>query len=139
MTAGKINFNVTGGHTNFGNVVQGDRNTNTVGAQTIDAPGAAVVDVKTELAALRELLAALKDVPDRGKLDRAMQDAIDEANKAEPDKEEVSGAVERAIKYAKSANDFGESLEKLLPRLTAIAAWVGVAGRGLLALAGVPA
>src|SRR5215468_6668266 len=49
----------------------------------------------------------------------------------------AGGAVEPAIKYAKSANDFGEHVEKLLPRLTAIASWVGAAGRGLLAMVGV--
>jgi len=137
MTSGKINIAVSGGHANFGNVSQGgDSSTNTAGSQTIDARGEAV-DVKAELASLRELLAELKNVPDRGKLDRAMQDAIEESAKPKPDKDEVGGAVERAIKYAKSANDFGDNLEKLLPRLTAIASWVGIAGRGLLALAGV--
>jgi hypothetical protein len=88
-------------------------------------PPAHTVDLKAELAALRQLLAELKNVPDRGKLDRAMQDAVEETDKPEPDKDEVGGAVERAIKYAKSANDFGDHLERLLPRLAAIASWAG--------------
>jgi hypothetical protein len=103
----------------------------------VTLPPADTVDVKAELATLRELLAELKNVPDRGKLDRAMQDAVEETAKAQPDKDEVGGAVERAVKYAKSADDFGEHVEKLLPRLAAIASWAGAAGRGLLAMAGV--
>jgi hypothetical protein len=66
-------------------------------------PPAHTVDVKAELAALREALAGLQRVPDRGKLERAMQDAVEEAAKPEPDKEEVGGAVERVVKYAKDA------------------------------------
>ena len=76
-------------------------------------------------------------LPDRGKLDRAMQDAVEEAAKPQPDKDEIGSAVGRAVKYAKSAEDFGNHLEKLLPRLTAIASWAGAAGRGLLAMAGI--
>jgi hypothetical protein len=54
--------------------------------------------VKAELAALRDALAELKKVPDRGKLDRAIEDAVEETGKAKPDKAEVGGALERVGK-----------------------------------------
>jgi hypothetical protein len=110
-----------------------------VGAATrqVTLPPAETVDVKAELAALRELLAELKGVPNRGELDRAIEDAVEETAKAEPVKAEVGGAVERAVNYAKSASDFDDHVEKLLPRLAAIASWAGAAGRGLLAMAGI--
>jgi hypothetical protein len=103
----------------------------------ITLPPAHTVDVKAELAALREALAGLQRVPDRGKLDRAMQDAVEEAAKPEPDKEEVGGAVERVVKYAKAADDFAEHTEKIVPRLAALASWLGPAGRALLNVLGV--
>jgi hypothetical protein len=95
------------------------------------------VDVKAELAALRDALAELKKVPDRGKLDRAIEDAVEETRKAKPDKAEVGGALERVGKYAKAADDFGEHAEKLLPRLAALGSWLGAHGHNLLAMLGV--
>jgi hypothetical protein len=99
-------------------------------------PPADQVDVKAELAALREALATLNKVPDRGKLDRALEDAADEAQKPEPDKKEVGGALQRAVKYAKAADDFGDHAEKLLPRLAALAAWLGPLGHSVLSMVG---
>jgi hypothetical protein len=131
------NRSVTARDITGGSVVTGDQNTVTTTMRQVAAPPPETVDVKAEVAALRELLAQLKNIPDRGKVDRAMQDAIEESAKAQPDKAEVGGAVERAVKYAKSADDFGEHVEKLLPRLAAIASWAGAAGRALLALVGV--
>jgi hypothetical protein len=117
-------------------VVTGDHNTVTTTMTQYPLPPADQVDVKAELAALRQALAGLQKVPDRGKLDRAIADAVDETAKPEPDKEEVGGALERAVKYAKAADDFGEQAEKLLPRLAALAAWLGPVGHGLLSLLG---
>lgn len=131
------NRSVTAGNITGSSVVTGNQNTVTTTMRQVAAPPAETVDVKAEVAALRELLAQMQNVPDRGKVDRAMQDAVEESAKPQPDKAEVGGAVERAIKYATSADDFGEHVEKLLPRLTAIASWVGAAGRAMLALVGV--
>jgi hypothetical protein len=117
-------------------VVTGDRNTVTTTMKQVALPPADQVDVKAELAALRELLAELKNVPDRGKLDRAIEDATDETAKPEPDKEEIGGALERAVKYAKAADDFGDHAAKLLPRLAALASWLGPVGHSLLSMVG---
>jgi hypothetical protein len=117
-------------------IVTGDHNTVSTRMKQIALPPADQVDVKMELAALRAALAELKEVPDRGKFDRAIEDAAEEIAKPEPDKEEVGGALERVVKYAKAADDFGEHAEKLLPRLAALTSWLGPAGRGLLNMIG---
>jgi hypothetical protein len=117
-------------------VVTGDHNTVATTMRQVPLPPADQVDVKAELAALREALAALNKVPDRGKLDRALEDAAEEAEKPEPDKEEVGGALGRVVKYAKAADDFGDHAEKLLPRLAALAAWLGPVGHSLLSMVG---
>jgi hypothetical protein len=132
------NRSVTAREITGSSIVTGDRNIVSTTMKQIALPPADQVDVKAELTALRDLLAELKEVPDRGKLDRAVEDAVEETGKPEPDKEEVGGALERAVKYAKAADDFGEHAEKLLPRLAALASWLGPAGRGLLNMIGLP-
>jgi hypothetical protein len=117
-------------------VVTGDRNTVSTTMTQLPLPPPETVNVASELAALRELLGKL-NVPDRGKLDRAMQDATEETAKPKPDKEEVAGAVGRVVKYAKAADDFGQHAEKLLPRIAALGSWLGTHGASLLALAGI--
>jgi hypothetical protein len=131
------NRSVTAGDITGSSIVTGDHNTVSTTTKQIALPPADQVDVKAELAALREVLAELKKVPDRGKLDRAMEDAVEETAKPEPSKEEVGGAVERVVKYAKAADDFGEHTEKLLPRLAALASWLGANGHNLLSMLGI--
>ncbi|AXS42786.1 hypothetical protein D1F64_21420 [Breoghania sp. L-A4] len=87
-------------------------------------PAPETVDVAGELAALRALLAEMR-VPDAGKLDRALQDAEEEAAKPQPDKDEVGGALERVIKYAKAADDFSGHAEKLQQRIAPLVSWLG--------------
>jgi hypothetical protein len=117
-------------------IVTGDHNTTTTTFTQVPLPPADQVDVKAELAALREALAGMRKVPDRGKLDRAIEDAVEETAKPEPDKEEVGGALERAVKYAKAADDFADHADKLLPRLAALGSWLGPVGHGLLSIVG---
>ena len=133
------NRSVTARDITGSSVVTGDHNTVATTMKQVPLPPADQVDVKAELAALREALAALQKVPDRGKLDRAIEDAADEAAKPEPDKEEVGGALERVVKYAKAAGDFTDNAGKLLPPLTALASWLGPVGHGLLSLLGLSA
>ena len=117
-------------------VITGDNNTTTMKDVKVSLPRADTVDIKAELSALRDLLASL-NAPDQGKLDRALQDAEEEAAKPEPDKDEIGGAIERAVKYAKGANEFGETVEKLAPRLAAVASWLGSNWVKILAMAGI--
>lgn len=117
-------------------VVTGDHNKVVTQASEIALPQANAVDVKAELAGLRDALADLKNVPDRRKLDRAVEDAADEVAKPEPDKDEVGGALQRVVKYAKAASDFDEQAEKLLPRLAALASWAGANWQSLIGMIG---
>ncbi len=105
-------------------VITGDHNQASMHGVTVTLPPAASVDVAAELAALRELLVGL-NTPDAGKLERALQDAEEEAAKPEPDRDEIGGAIERAVKYAKGASDFSAHVAKLAPCLGALAAWLG--------------
>jgi hypothetical protein len=130
------NRSVTARDITGSSIVTGDRNIVSTTMKQMPLPPADQVDVKAELAELREALAGLQKVPDRGKLDRAIEDAVEETAKPEPDKEEVGGALERAVKYAKAADDFGEHAEKLLPRLAALGSWLGPVGHGLLSMVG---
>ena len=118
-------------------VVTGDQNIVTTTMKQVAAPAVDKVDAKAELAALRDLLAELKNVPDRGRLDRAMQDAVEETAKPEPDKAEVGNALERVTRCAKAASDFTENAEEIVPRLVALGSWLGPAGRALLNSLGV--
>ena len=94
------------------------------------------VDVKAEIEALRVALAALNS-PEQGKLDRAMEDAVEEAEKESPDKEEVGSALERATKYAKEANSLSEHIEKIAPRMVRLASWLGPRWHYILATLGI--
>jgi hypothetical protein len=130
------NRSVTARDITGSSIVTGDHNVVSTTMKQITLPPADQVDVKAELVALREALAGMRKVPDRGKLDRAIEDAVEETAKPEPDKEEVGGALERAVKYAKAADDFADHADKLLPRLAALASWLGPVGHGLLSLLG---
>ena len=139
MSGSGDNRSVTARDITGSSVVTGDQNIVTTTMQQVAAPPADKVDVKAELAALRDLLTELKNVPDRGRLDRAMQDAVEETAKPEPDKAEVGNALERVTRCAKAAGDFTENAEKIVPRLVALGSWLGPAGRGLLNSLGVAA
>ncbi len=72
-------------------------------------------------------------------MDRALLDAEEEAAKPEPDKDEIGGAIERVVKYARGASEFAEQVEKLAPRLAAVASWLGSNWIKILAMAGIAA
>jgi hypothetical protein len=137
MSGSSDNRSVTARDITGSSVVTGDQNIVTTTMKQVAAPPADEVDVKAELAALRDLLAELNNVPDRGRLDRAMQDAVEETAKPESDKAEVGNALERVTRCAKAASDFTENAEKIVPRLVALGSWLGPAGRALLNTLGV--
>src|SRR4051812_6183222 len=100
-------------------------------------PPPETVDVKAELAAIKDLLAKLNG-PEREELDHAVQGAERRAAKPEPDKKEIAVEAERIVKYAKAADDFSEHASKLVPRLVVLGSWLGNYGRPLLTMLGVP-
>lgn len=115
-----------------GNVIQtGDNNKANLTYQEAPLPPPESVDIHAEVAALKELLSAL-NAPDQRKINNAFEDAEEELEKDEPDKDEVSQALERAAGYAQRAEDFAEVIEKFKPHAFKIAAWLGAGGTALL-------
>lgn len=107
----------------MGNIIQtGDRNTAVLKPVTLPSPD--TVDIRAELAALRQVLLKM-DSPDQMKVDHALGDAEAELAKPEPDRQEVGGAVDRALKYAERASAFAAGIESLKPHVVSIAAWLG--------------
>lgn len=122
-----------GGSVKDSPIVAGDHNVVQMTKTTL--PPAENVDIRAELAALRAVLGVLATA-DAAKIGRALDDAEDEAGKAEPDKEEIGGALDRALEYAEKADGFATVTEKLVPRVKAIAAWLGEHGPRLLRFVG---
>ncbi len=87
-------------------------------------PPAESVDIKKEIAALKEILAKI-ETPERKKMDRALEDAEEEAKKDKPDKEEIGGALERVMKYAKLSDNFAKIIGVLKPHALSASAWLG--------------
>jgi hypothetical protein len=125
-----------GGNVTGSSVVTGDNNRVSTRMTQHTLPSPETVDVKAELAAIKDLLAGL-NVPERDELDHAVQAAERRAAKPDPDKKEIAVEAERIVKYAKAADDFGEHAAKILPRLVALGSWLGTHGHALLAMLGV--
>jgi len=125
-----------GGDVTGSAITLGDNNTVTMKGVKVALPPAASVDVAAEIASLKAMLADLNS-PDQGKMARALQDAEEEAQKPDPDKAEVGGAIERAIKYAQKADTFSDHIEKLAPRIGALISWLGPIGVSVAASLGI--
>lgn len=118
------------------NVIQtGDHNTASLSYERVTLPPPEQVDVRAEIAALRDLLAGLAS-PDRRKIDNAVGEAEEEAAKPEPDKEEVGKALERALGYAQKAEGFAKVIESLKPHIQNLGSWLGENWYRLLSVVG---
>ncbi len=124
-----------GGDAKGNAIVLGDDNVVTVSYREVVLPPPEQVDIKRELEALREVLARLPS-EHRTRIASRLDEAIDEAARDEPDKDDIGAALEGAIKYAKRANEFSEVAEELIPRITQVCGWLGKVGMPLLGLLG---
>lgn len=105
--------------------------------QATNLPAASEVDIGRELAAVRELLAALElSAKDRKKVQNALEEADDEAAEASPDRDAVGEALERALTVARKAEQLGEKAEKLAPHVSRAVGWLGENWHRLLGLIG---
>jgi hypothetical protein len=136
MTTGDDRSVKAGGNIIGSQVITGDGNTAQMRDVSVQLTTGQDVNLAAELAGLREALNALS-APDAAKIERALQDAEEEAGKDEPDKEEVGSALERAIKYAKNASDFGEHASNIAKHLGPVVSWLGSKWTKILALAGI--
>lgn len=116
-------------------IITGDHNVAVMKGIKVTRPDPANVAIAEEVAAMKAVLATL-GAPDQGKIDRAMADAEEEAAKAEPDKDEIGAAIERAVKYAKGAEALSSHAEKIAPRLAAVVTWLGTKWQSIGAMVG---
>lgn len=107
-----------------------------VGMVKATLPPATSVDILNELAQIRAILEQVAG-EHRSKIVRALDDADEEARKPHPDKNEIGSAVGRAIDYAKKGNTLANELDKLVPRVTNVVAWLGSNWHNLLPLVGI--
>jgi hypothetical protein len=130
------NRNVTvGGNLTGSSIVTGNGNVVTTTFTKTTLPPAESVDMVAEVAALRALLAEIAS-DDRLVIDNAMAEADHHLGKAEPDKDAIGGALERAIGYAGKAADFADKVDKLAPHVRNACAWLGENWHKLLGLVG---
>ncbi len=121
-------------------VMTGDNNSasTTTGDVTAHMPPAGTVNPREELASLRERVLAL-ELADRGRVERALADAEEEAQKDAPDTGEIGDALERVARYTRTAADFADNAARLHPHVAALAAWLSnpqlLAAFGLAGLA----
>ena len=135
-TEGRGTQQITINGTASGNIfVRGDRNVATVQLEQVNLGSPADVDMLKELSAIREALVHIES-PDKGNIDNAISDAEDELKKAQPDKDEVGQALDRALNYAKKAENFAGVMEKLKPHIANAATWLGSNWHKILAVVG---
>ena len=118
-----------------GAAVTDDHNVTEVHYRKVTLPPADRIDIRSELAALKELLVGL-NTGDRTKIANALAEAADEAAKPQPDKNEIGGALERALGYAGKATDFGDKAGKIATHVQNAVAWLGDHWHKLLPLVG---
>jgi len=98
-------------------------------------PPAGTIDIGQELAQIRAVLARIGG-ENAGKIERALDDATDEANRPDPNRDEVGRALDRALVYAKASTGFAEEVSKLAPRVKNAVDWLGASWHKLLAIVG---
>ncbi len=116
-------------------MVTGDGNTVAATYQQAALPAPERVDIRAELAALREALSQVQS-PESRKIANALSDAEDEVGRPQPAKAEVGQALQRALGYAQQAEGFTQTLDKLKTPVANIAAWLGANWHSLLPLVG---
>ncbi|MEX1028200.1 MAG: CHAT domain-containing protein [Candidatus Paceibacterota bacterium] len=125
-----IGGNVTGSAN-----VTGNHNVTSLQFTQTTLPPAQNVDIQAELSALRDLLRQLPSA-DANKIERALEDAEDEAQKSDPDRDEVGAAVARALKYAQQADAFAGTAASLQGHISNVVSWLGDNWHKLLPLVG---
>ena len=98
-------------------------------------PRAGTIKIGQELAQIRAVLERIGG-EDAGKIRRALDDATEEANRPNPNKDEVGNALDRALSYAKASAGFAEEVSKLAPLVGNAVSWLGANWNKLLAIVG---
>ncbi len=132
----KNNQSLSIGSDATGNIIQsGNGNFASLQFTQTTLPPSESVDIKSELASLRELLGKLNSEYEK-KIDRAFEDANDEVAKSEPNRDEVGDALARALSYAKKAEGFADMAVSIKDHTTNIVSWLGNNWHKLLSVVG---
>lgn len=113
-----------GGSVSKSIIQTGDKGNASLRYERISLPEPASVDMRAELSAIKEAILKLT-TPDSLKIKNALDEAEAELEKPQPDKNEVGKALERALDYAKMAEGFASTVEKLKTPITNAVAWLG--------------
>lgn len=116
-------------------VALGDNNRITIMEREASLPDAEDVNIKEELVELQAILASFDSHIVSG-VAKALEA---ESKKTNPDKSNVARFLDTGLSYAKDLAEFGGAIEKLRPRVEAVAGWLGEHGTKLLALVGLTA
>lgn len=102
---------------------------------TAQSPPPESVDIQAELRALQRLLGNLT-TDDRQKIANALNEAVGDAAKPTPNRDEVGKGLRRALEYAREAADFGAEAATIATHVQNAVAWLGDNWNNLLTLVG---
>ena len=115
--------------------ITGDGNVTTVNYRKVTLPPADSIDIRAELAALKDLLVGL-NTEDRQKIANALAEAESDAAKPQPVMIVIGGALQRALGYAGKAADYGDKAGKIATHVQNAVGWLGDHWHKLLPLVG---
>ena len=126
-----------GGDVKGSAVINGNGNRVSVRYAKVRLPPAETVDIAAQITALKVILSELS-IPDkeRLKMDNALAEAASEATDAQPNRDEIGTALDRALQYAKQAEGFATTIDRLQPHLQNAVGWLGASWSKLLDLIG---
>jgi hypothetical protein len=101
----------------------------------ITPPPASTVKIDQELNQIRAVLERIGG-ENAGKIGRALDYAAEEANRPNPNKDEVGSALDRALAYAKASAGFAEEVSQLAPHVENAVSWLGANWQKLLTTIG---
>ena len=124
-----------GGNVSDSVLVAGDGNTITMHLEKVTLPPADSVNIREEINSLKAALAQLQS-NQQMKINNAVSEVEHELAQPAPDKDEIGSTLDRALKVAQKTEGYIRTIDKLKPRITNIAAWLGENGYKLLAAVG---
>ncbi len=114
-----ISGNATGGV-----FVTGNQNSISASNQMVISNHNESVEIRSVIATLSEVLTNLPGDAKR-KIARAFEDINDELASADPDRHEVGAALDRALRFAKSSDEFANAQPKLDENIGQVIKWLG--------------
>lgn len=127
------------GGSSIGSVLNAGSHNNihaTIKLTRIALPSPDSVDIPATLGQIRAILGSSGVGQNERKISRALDDADEEAQKLQPNKTEVGGALKRALDYAQEGGKLAGLVTELAPHVMSAVAWLGGNWQHLLATVG---